>query len=199
MAEAIEFQEPRVLFTAEEIDAKIAIMAQQLVETCADDDPLFLSLMMGAAPFATDLLARMAIVGEERELDFHPKTMPLTVSSYRNGFMQGRPHLLTRMPPRKLTRGRRVIILDDLHDSGKTLSFVEKKLYRRGARSVEAAVAVLKVDNPHSSPFTGKLLHGFESPYGEWLFGFGMNGIPQNPDSEAGRWLPDIWIAEKAS
>lgn len=68
--------------------------------------------------------------------------------------------------------GRRVLLVDDICDSGNTLARLQEDFRSRGAIEVRTAVLIRRVipDAPHIPDYTGFL---YEGP--EWFVGYGMD------------------------
>lgn len=82
-------------------------------------------------------------------------------------------------------KGRVVIIVDDVCDSGRTLEELEKALLARGAREVRSVVLLRRLlPRPTFVP----CWVGFEYRGQEWFVGYGMD------DNEHWRNLPDIHV-----
>jgi hypoxanthine phosphoribosyltransferase len=174
------------VFAAEaEVRARIDEMAALLVEKFKDQNPLFVCLMQGGAPFATQLMFAIT----EHDPDFHPQMDYLIVSSYGDELVGRQPHIVTDLAPTTLVTDRPVVVLDDVLDKGHTAAFTEAHLLNKGARSVD--LVVLAVKDVERTAYGRPLLHGFETP-DEWLVGMGMDDprIAQN----ALRWAGFIAI-----
>ncbi|MCB0309622.1 MAG: hypothetical protein KDD42_00220 [Bdellovibrionales bacterium] len=83
--------------------------------------------------------------------------------------------------------GRRVLVLDDICDSGRTLKVIHEEFIRAGAREVRSAVLVKRIDG--NSLFQPDWI-GFEFEGPQWLVGYGMD------DRERWRNLADIYIID---
>ena len=86
-------------------------------------------------------------------------------------------------------RGRAVLLVDDVCDSGRTLQVMTTKLKEAGAQEVRSAVLVKRlIDNPTYHPDWS----GFEYRGPEWFVGYGMD--------DCNRWrnLDSIFIIKKA-
>lgn len=174
-----------ILYTEEEVDARIAEMAVDITRIYKGTDTLFVSLLNGAQPFTAKLMRAI----QQHDPYFHPNVQSMIVSRYGSSRDGSEPRLVTDLPPdyRVLT-GRHVVLLDDLVDGGGTTDFTERHLYRYGAQIVERIVLVRKLKVP---PVEAKIaMYGFEAP-DVWLTGMGMDNTRLAP--EANRWAG--WIA----
>ena len=155
---------PQVLFDAGAIAARVNEMALDIARV-APEDLLAVPVMTGAFVFAADLLRALHGAGLAPEVDF------LQIGSYGAGVSsQGRVKLLRDVAAR--TQGRDILLIDDILESGRTLSFARNLLLARGARRVLIAVALEK---PHK-----KLVEvaadfiGFSCP-DRFVVGYGMD------------------------
>jgi hypoxanthine phosphoribosyltransferase len=174
-----------ILYTEDEVDARIAAMAVAICRSYKDADALFVSLLNGAQAFTAKLMRAI----QHHDPQFHPNVQSMIVSRYGTGRDARRPRLVTDLPPdyRVLT-GRHVILLDDLVDEGGTTDFTEAHLHGYGARKVERIVLVKKTKNP---PIAAEIaMYAFDAP-DVWLTGMGMDDVRIAP--EANRWAG--WIA----
>lgn len=106
----------RLLFSKDQIEAAVGMLADQLNQRFAEKDPLFLVVMNGAYMFATDLLKQF----------IHPCTLAfIDVKSYSGTTRFVLDADSSRIPD--LTN-RHVVILEDIVDSGTTMAWLKKKL-----------------------------------------------------------------------
>jgi hypoxanthine phosphoribosyltransferase len=117
----------KVLFTEEEIAEKVRELGRILSKEYEGKNPLVICVLRGGAPFMTDLVRRMDI---PLEMDF------MAVSSYgastqSSGVVRIMKDLDTSV------EGRDVIIVEDIIDSGLTLSYLIDIIERRNATSVK--------------------------------------------------------------
>ncbi|MEN9603753.1 MAG: hypothetical protein RL545_442 [Actinomycetota bacterium] len=160
--EKVSDQITEVLVTGEQIDARVAELAAELDEKYAGKDVLLVGVLKGAVMFMADLSRAMQI----------PVTMDwMAVSSYGSGTQSsGVVRILKDLDADVL--GRHVLIVEDIIDSGLTLSWLIANLKARGAASVEI-VALLR------KPAAAKvqvdvMLVGFDIP-NEFVVGYGLD------------------------
>jgi hypoxanthine phosphoribosyltransferase len=100
----------------------------------ARERPVAVVVLQGAFVFAADLLRRL------------PADYPLDVIFVRcesygpRTFSRGRVSLRDGLDPAVKLRGRTVLLIDDILDTGLTLDFLSRYLKRRGARKVRICV-----------------------------------------------------------
>lgn len=160
--EKVSDQITEVLVTGEQIDARVVELAKELDAKYADKDVLLVGVLKGAVMFMADLSRAMQI----------PVTMDwMAVSSYGSGTQSsGVVRILKDLDADVL--GRHVLIVEDIIDSGLTLSWLVGNLKARGAASVEI-VALLR------KPAAAKvevdvMLVGFDIP-NEFVVGYGLD------------------------
>lgn len=124
-----------ILFSAEEIAARNLQLAQAIADHNFQN-LLTISILKGSFIFAADLIRAMHDTGVEPDVEF------ITVSSYGAGTTSGEVRLLRDID--SIVEGRDVLLIDDILESGKTLSFVHDLMLQRGARSVSIAVLLDK-------------------------------------------------------
>lgn len=174
----------RIVFaTEEQVTTKINELATQIVTDFSGRQPLFVALLRGAAPFASQLM--FAIVREAPE--FQPELDYMMVSTYGAGHKAGEPRIVTDLAPDTTATGRPVIIIDDVLDKGITAYFVSEHLRARGATDIYLAVLANKhTEKAHDIPAD---YCGFEVD-DMWLVGMGMDDAGSG--KEHNRWLGSI-------
>ncbi len=137
-------------------------MAADIIATWGEEqDVIALALLNGALFFAADLL---------RYLPSNYLLASIHASSY--GMAQQSSGNVTLMSSLPQVEGKRVLILDDVLDTGLTLTELRRILYDRGAAEVKCAVAVdKKICRVH--PIEADFV-GFEAGP-DFLIGYGMD------------------------
>jgi hypoxanthine phosphoribosyltransferase len=163
----------RVVFSAAQIDAKVSELAARIDQDRQGGPIVLLVVLKGAILFAADLMRRLQ---GEVLLDF------FVVSSYAgDGLPSGEVQVLHA--PQTDLAGRHVILVDEIVDTGVTVSALVDHLKRSGAASVRVCTLLDKMA-ARRVPVTLDYV-GFEAP-DVWLVGYGM-------DSDGlGRNLADI-------
>ena len=114
-----------VLFTKEEINAKVAELAARIDEDYEGKDVLLVGVLKGAIMVMADL---------SRALKGHYTMDWMAVSSYGSGTKSSGVVRILKDLDTDLT-GRNVLIVEDIIDSGLTLAWLQQNLMSRGAAS----------------------------------------------------------------
>lgn len=165
-----------VLFSNDTIAAKVGELAAQIDSDYGDDGLVVIVVLKGAAIFAADLVRAMET---ETELTY------LTASSYDEGFTPGES-LSLRGDLDIDVSGRNVLIVDDIIDTGRTLTELCNLAAGRGASSVATIALVSKTSR--RSPGAEPDYYGLEIA-DEFIYGYGLDW------DERYRDLPFIAIA----
>ncbi|NEU32561.1 hypoxanthine phosphoribosyltransferase [bacterium LRH843] len=125
-----------ILITEEAIQEKCRELGKQITEEYAGRFPLVVGVLKGAMPFMSDLTKR---IDTHIELDF------MDVSSYgRSVVSSGEVKIVKDLDTS--VEGRDVLILEDIIDSGLTLSYLVKLFQYRKAKSVKVVTLLDKPD-----------------------------------------------------
>jgi hypoxanthine phosphoribosyltransferase len=108
----------RVLIDAPAIERRVSEMAEQISRDCGGGTLTVVALLDGALFFVADLLRKM-------DLPIHLVT--LSASSYHGGTSSSGEVRVT-WPPALDLAGRNVLLLDDILDTGLTLSIIRQRL-----------------------------------------------------------------------
>jgi len=152
----------KVLVTEEQIDAKVAELAAQIDAKYEGKDVLLIGVLKGAVMFMADL---------SRAIQLPVQMDWMAVSSYGSGTVSsGVVRILKDLDADVL--GRHVLIVEDIIDSGLTLSWLVANLKARGAASVEV-VALLRKPTAAKVEVNVALV-GFDIP-NEFVVGYGLD------------------------
>ncbi|AOA59783.1 hypoxanthine phosphoribosyltransferase [Acinetobacter larvae] len=126
----------RVMISAEEIQAKVKQLGQQIDAHYANSNKelVLIGLLRGSVIFMSDLCRQ---ISKPHELDF------MTVSSYgKSTTSSGDVRILKDLDGE--IRGKDVLVVEDIIDSGRTLSKVLEILQTRGPNSIELCTLISK-------------------------------------------------------
>ncbi|MBA2595413.1 MAG: hypoxanthine phosphoribosyltransferase [Chloroflexota bacterium] len=152
----------RILIGDQEIQLRIGEMAIALDATYGDDVPLLVGVLNGAVTFMTDLMRAMTIA---LEIDF------MAVSSYGAATQSSGVVRILKDLDREI-EGRRVVVVEDIVDSGLTLQYLLDVLERRNPRDLRV-VALLKKEKPNAIAVQVDHI-GFTIP-DEFVIGYGLD------------------------
>ncbi len=128
--------ELEVIFAPEAIAARLGELAHEIAGARLES-LLVVAILKGSFVFAADLIRALHSVGLAPEVDF------MTLSSYRKArISSGQVSILRDMDLD--VRGRNVLIVDDVLDSGRTLAFAKDLIAARGAASIRSCVLLDK-------------------------------------------------------
>ncbi|CAB4641486.1 MAG: hypoxanthine phosphoribosyltransferase [Actinobacteria bacterium] len=152
----------KVLVTEEQITTRVAELAAELDKKYAGKDVLLIGVLKGAVMFMADLSRAMQI---PVQMDW------MAVSSYGSGTASsGVVRILKDLDADVL--GRHVLIVEDIIDSGLTLSWLVANLEARGSASVEVVTLLRK---PDAAKVEVNVAHvGFDIP-NEFVVGYGLD------------------------
>ena len=126
----------RTLYDEDAIARRNAELAQDIL-AAKPENLLVVAVLKGSFMFAADLLRAMHRVGLSPQVEF------VHLSSYRTGTVStGQVEILRDVQSE--VRGRDVLLVDDILESGRTVVFAKDLLMARGARRVLTAVLLEK-------------------------------------------------------
>ena len=125
-----------VLFTAAEIHDRIEAMAVEIAAKMPADF-LIVSLLRGAFIFTADLARALCAIGVHPQIDF------MTLSSYGEGTTSSGKVVVGRDLTDEV-KDRHILIVDDILETGRTLSFALDLLKERGAAELSVAMLLEK-------------------------------------------------------
>lgn len=151
-----------VLFTPEEIQARVKEIGAALTEEYQGKNPLLLCIMKGSLIFTADLM---------REINTPCTLESITLSSYRA--LATRPGEIEMKGAFELdVTGRDIIVIEDILDTGKTLNFLLKLLKAQDPASVKLVVLLDKPER-REAPVEADVV-GFTIP-DAFVVGYGLD------------------------
>ena len=152
----------QVLITAEQLQARIGELAAQIDADYADRDPLLVGVLKGAVMVLADLARAMHL---PIQMDW------MAISSYGSGTKSSGVVRILKDLDTDIT-GRHVLVVEDIIDSGLTLSWLVGNLRSRGPASVEVCVMLRK---PAAAQMDVDVRYtGFEIA-DEFVIGYGLD------------------------
>ena len=156
----------RVLLTEEQILNRLAELATEIEADYADLDVVLVGVLKGAVMVMADLTRCIA---RSVETDW------MAVSSYGSGTKSSGVVRILKDLDRDIS-GRHVLIIEDIVDSGLTLSWLMANLSSRGPASVEVCTLLRK---PEAMKVDLKVRYvGFDIP-NEFVVGYGLDYAEQ--------------------
>lgn len=144
--------------------ARIDDLAKRLAPSLQGDWTA-INILIGATPFTSDLMKALA------RLEIHPILDALWLESYRDA-RESSGRVVVRADIAREVKGRGVLIIDDVFDTGRTLEFAKSHLLAKGAREVITCALARKPWAPEGE--TNVDFHAFDAP-GRFLVGYGMD------------------------
>jgi hypoxanthine phosphoribosyltransferase len=168
---------PSVLFSRQDIAATVHRLADEISRDYHDKNPVLIAILKGSFVFLADLV---------RLLDFPLEIDFIRLSSYGKGReSSGRVRVVQGL--RSKVRGRHVLVIEDIVDTGLTVNFLLNYLRQKKPASVRLCSLTDKFSR-RKCPVTIDYL-GFTVP-DRFLVGYGLDW------DEKFRHLPDICIIE---
>ena len=152
----------RVIVTEEQLRSKVAELAARIDVDYKDRDLLLVGVLKGAIMAMADLTRAM-----QRHIDMDW----MAVSSYGSGTKSSGVVRILKDLDRDIT-GRNILIVEDIVDSGLTLSWLRANLMSRGAESVEI-LAILRKPEAAKVEVECKYV-GFDIPT-DFVVGYGLD------------------------
>jgi hypoxanthine phosphoribosyltransferase len=168
----------RVIVTEEQLQARIKELAAQVNKDYEGKDLLLVGVLKGAV---------MAVADLSRALQRHIDMDWMAVSSYGSGTKSSGVVRILKDLDRDIT-GRNVLIVEDIVDSGLTLSWLKANLESRGVGSVEILSILRKPEAAKVEVFVKYV--GFDIPK-DFVVGYGLDF------NEKYRNLPFIGVLAK--
>jgi hypoxanthine phosphoribosyltransferase len=165
----------KMLLTREQIAARVAEMGEQITRDFQGQSVVLIGVLKGACLFLSDLARQIKL---DATFDF------IAVSSYGDARQSAGEVQLIKDVATPL-QDQNVILVEDILDTGLTLSFLKKLFAARQPRTLKTA-ALLDKTSRRLVPVKGDYI-GFEIP-DEFVVGYGLDY------AEHYRNLPDICV-----
>jgi len=167
-----------VLITEAEITARVNELAIDIAKQI-DNDWLVIALLRGSFIFAADLVRALHNAGCNPQIDF------MTVSSYGDD-TESSGKVNINYDTKAEVKDRKVLLIDDIFDTGRTLSATVELMHQRGVTELKTAVLLEK---PERHEVDLKADHvGFQID-NKFVVGYGLDSVNRY------RTLPYIgWI-----
>ncbi|MCS7056547.1 MAG: hypoxanthine phosphoribosyltransferase [Thermoflexales bacterium] len=153
----------RVLITQEQLERRVAELGAQISLDYAGKTPLLVCILRGGVMFLTDLMKH---ISAPHHVDF------MAVSSYGVGARATRGQPRITLDLNTDVRGRHVLLVEDIIDSGHTIDHVLRLLHTREPASLRVCALLNKPSRREVYVPINYL--GFEIP-DEFVFGYGLD------------------------
>ncbi len=116
----------RILLTEKQIQERVAELGAQITLDYKDNPPVIICMLKGAIYFFSDLTRNIKL----------PITFDFArLSSYKNGTSSGEMELISNITTE--IKGKDILIVEDIVDSGKTLAYFIKLLEEKQPKSIK--------------------------------------------------------------
>lgn len=152
----------KILLSEEQIQQKICQMADQLSQEYAGKDPVFVGVLKGVVMFFGDMVKRIRI---PCQIDF------MWISSYQG------THSAEMRVKRDVScdlKGRHVVILEDIFDTGRSLDFTYRHLLSKEPASLKICTLLDKPERRDPGITLQADYTGFVIP-NEFVVGYGLD------------------------
>lgn len=153
----------KVLFTQEDIDGIVSRLGEEITRDYAGKDLVLIAVLRGAVVFMGDLMRKIEL---PTNIDF------MAVSSYGDGVKSSGIVRIIKDLDIDI-RGRDVLIVEDILDSGLTLKYLMKNLESRKPASLEVAAFLWKDVEDRTSAVTPRYV-GTHCP-DAFVVGYGLD------------------------
>ncbi|MBQ8358803.1 MAG: hypoxanthine phosphoribosyltransferase [Oscillospiraceae bacterium] len=153
----------KVLLSEEQIAAKVQELAKALSEEYADKDPVFVGVLKGVVIFFADMVRKINIPSE---IDF------MCISSYGGTSSTGK--VVVKKDLSVDIKGRHVVILEDIYDTGRSLDFTYKHLMAKEPASLKICTLLDKPERRAPGITLVPDYVGFTIP-NEFVVGYGLD------------------------
>lgn len=151
-----------ILVTEEQIRARVTELGKAISQDYAGERPLLVGVLRGAYMFMADL---------SRAIDLPVEVDFMAVSSYGNATSSSGVVRILKDLDEDL-EDRHVIVVEDIIDSGLTLSYLRRNLQNRGAKSVEVCALLIREGRQKVDEDVKYV--GFELPP-DFVVGYGLD------------------------
>jgi hypoxanthine phosphoribosyltransferase len=140
--------EIEILFASGDIAKRNVELAEEIAADLGPDI-LVIAVLKGSFVFAADLIRALHHAGVQPQIDF------MALSSYGDKSISSGTVVITRDIV-DTVKGRKVLLIDDILESGRTMDFATRELLERGAETVKTCLMLDK---------KGKRINDFEADF----------------------------------
>ena len=152
-----------VLLTEEQIQTRVKELAAQLSAEYADKDPIFVGVLKGVVMFYADFLKNFTA---SCQMDF------MWISSYDGTVSTGKMNVKQDLSQN--IKGRHVVILEDIFDTGNSLQYTYEHLLTKEPASLKICTLLDKPEGRREGITVKADYTGFRIP-NEFVVGYGLD------------------------
>ncbi len=153
----------KVLLSQEQIQAKVQELGQILSQEYADKDPIFVGVLKGVVVFYADMVRTITV---PCQFDF------MWISSYAGTESTG--SMVVKRDVSADIKGRHVVILEDIYDTGNSLNFTYNHLLSKEPASLKICTLLDKPERRNPAVTLKPDYVGFTIP-NEFVVGYGLD------------------------
>ena len=153
----------QILLTEEQIQARIQELGHILTEEYRDKDPIIVGVLKGVVVFYADMI---------RHIKTHCQMDFMWISSYEGTSSTG--NMIVKRDLSEDVKGRHVLILEDIYDTGSSLDFVYKHILSREPASLKICTLLDKPSRRKPEITLQADYVGFEIP-NAFVVGYGLD------------------------
>jgi len=153
----------KILISEEEIQAKVKELAEILKKEYADKNPVVVGVLKGVVIFFADMV---------RQMDFPLQIDFMWISSYTGTNSTGK--MQVKRDVSADIKGRHVIILEDIFDTGNSLEFTYNHLLQKEPASLKICTLLEKPERRNPAVTVEADYVGFVIP-NEFVVGYGLD------------------------
>ena len=153
----------RVLLTEEQIQARIRQMGEELSREYTGKDPIFVGVLKGVVVFYADMVRQITV---PCQFDF------MWISSYSGTESTG--HMEVKRDISQNVKGRHVVILEDIFDTGNSLQYTYEHLLKKEPASLKICTLLDKPERRKPGITVKADYTGFVIP-NEFVVGYGLD------------------------
>jgi hypoxanthine phosphoribosyltransferase len=153
----------KILLSEEQLQTRIKELAEQLNKEYADKDPIFVGVLKGVVMFFGDMVKRINV---PCQIDF------MWISSYSGTNSSGT--MTVKRDVSADIKGRHVVILEDIFDTGTSLDFTYKHLLSKEPASLKVCTLLDKPERRKPGITLQPDYTGFVIP-NEFVVGYGLD------------------------
>lgn len=153
----------QVLITQQQLEARVKELAREVMAEYGDKKPIFIGVLKGVVVFYTDFIRAFQA---PCQMDF------MWVSSYSG--TQSTGQMLVRQDVSENLKGRHVVILEDIFDTGNSLNFVYHHLLEKEPASIKICTLLDKPSRRNPKVTLKADFVGFEVP-DLFVVGYGLD------------------------